>query len=372
MKNSHAGSPSKTGQAIRILFKNHLRMNNKLLRAYIYPNTKIRINKELYNPYIDDVIQSFGKYFNFINSNDKTENGILNMFKYFFRTDIIFLNWIENLPDKRLGTLQTLCFIFILQAYKISGKKIIWTVHNKESHNRNGKFLKNLLFRFLLNNSDKIITHASEGVSYIDEMKPGLSRRILFFPHPVKNRLNMKENLHKPIDILIWGTIAEHKALDKFLAYLVQNKLGHKYTIVIIGKIYSPEYESTILNFCNEKIKIENRFATMDELSALINQSRMVLFTYESKFVLSSGALMDTISFGGKVIGPRTGAFEDLEKEGIVQTFATYDELIRLIDARIKNPTDQGDNFTDFIAKYSWANFAASFNEFLFPAGNQN
>jgi len=109
----------------------------------------------------------------------------------------------------------------------------------------------------------------------------------------------------------------------------------------------------------------------MDELSALINQSKMVLFTYESKFVLSSVALMDTISFGGKVIGPRTGAFEDLEKESIVQTFSTYDELIRLIDARIKNPTDPGNNFTDFVNKYSWANFAAFFNENLFPADNQ-
>jgi len=82
--------------------------------AYLYPNTKLRINKMLYNPYIDDLIDAFGKYFNFLNSADKTDKGILNMISYYGRTDYIFLNWIEDLPVKRLRKLLSFIFIILL------------------------------------------------------------------------------------------------------------------------------------------------------------------------------------------------------------------------------------------------------------------
>ncbi|MCB9014420.1 MAG: glycosyltransferase [Lentimicrobiaceae bacterium] len=340
-------------------------MGEKKLNAYIYPNTKIRVNKELYNPYIDDLVQAFGNYFHFLNAGDKTNKGILNMLFYFRRTDILFLNWIENLPDKRFGTLQSALFILLLYAYKLSGKKVIWTVHNKESHNNRGQFMKNLFFRLLPLKTDKMITHSTEGITYIETIAPGMGHKVMYFPHPVKNRMNLKKNNQPTIDILIWGTIAEHKAIDKFLAYLYEQKLENKYAIHIIGKIYSPDYADVIMKYANDKIIIENRFATQSELSELINQSSIILFTYESKYVLSSGVLMDTIAQGGFSVGPCTGAFSDLEKEGIVKTFSSYPELISIINEKTNAPSVSNDIFTSFITRYSWDNFARAFHHHL-------
>lgn len=340
-------------------------MVDKKLRAYIYPNTRIRVNKELHNPYIDDLVHAFDKYFNFLNAVDKTDKGILNMLSYFRRTDIIFLNWIENLPDKKFGTIQSAIFVLLLFAYKLSGKKIIWTIHNKESHNKRGQFMKNLFFKLLPSITDKMITHSSEGITYIESIAPGMGSKVLYFPHPIKNRMNLKKPRRANIDILIWGTIAEHKAIDKFLAYLYDQKSEHKYNIHIIGKIYSPNYTEVIMKYSNEKIKIENRFASQSELSELINQSSIILFTYESKYVLSSGVLMDTISLGGFSVGPSTGAFLDLEKEGIVKTFSSFPELMCIIDEKRHAPSIPNKVFENFITRYSWDNFAQAFYQHL-------
>jgi len=74
--------------------------------------------------------------------------------------------------------------------------------------------------KFLAKRSDIIITHASEGIGFAEELAMGIKSKVLYFPHPVKNRLKTNSNSIKPIDILIWGTIAEYKGIDKFLDFL--------------------------------------------------------------------------------------------------------------------------------------------------------
>ena len=50
---------------------------------------------------------------------------------------------------------------------------------------------------------------------------------------------------------------------------------------------------------------------------------------------------MDSIGFGGTVVGPHVGAFADLAKEGIINTFTETDEMFTVIDTILsqKNTT---------------------------------
>ncbi len=293
--------------------------------VYFYPN------KPMLNPYTGNFIKSLNKYCYFINVNNPSKTGFFDVLKYIGKIDYIFLNWIEELIDKRGGIIQSLFFIILVKILKIKRIVIVWTLHNKLSHFGNYLFIKRILNRILINNSDFILTHSTEGIEYAKKLAKGKALNIKYLPHPVQQR---KSDIKTELkwDIIIWGNIIPYKGIDKFLEYLLINNYQNKYKILIIGKSDSEQYLEKLNKFKNENITIENRFINENELTELIKSSRIILFTYTKTSVLSSGVLMDSLGLGPEVIGPDTGAFADLAVENIIHVYSNFDELITIID----------------------------------------
>ena len=132
-----------------------------------------------------------------------------------------------------------------------------------------------------------------------------------------------------------------------------------------MGKAHSNEYFNKLLKYSSEKIIIKNKYVPEDELKELISRSRAVLFTYFESSVLSSGVLMDTLSYGARIIGPHSGAFKDLAEENLIVTYKNYDDLAGLLD----NFEDVGDpdekKISEFISENSWDNFAMKLYEWI-------
>jgi beta-1,4-mannosyltransferase len=318
-----------------------------------------------YNPYIDDTIASLEKYYRVINNENPSDKGIFDLLKYIFKIDYLFLNWIENLPERKAGRIQTRFFLAILPILKLLGVKIVWTMHNKLSHSEDHLFLKKLIFKGLLNNADIILTHSSEGVAYGENIKKGCGPRIHYFPHPVKDRRN-KINTDKQFDILIWGTLSPYKGILEFLRLLFEKNYLNKYKILIIGKSTSQNYFNLLLQYSNDNINIKDDFIDDAVLKELISQSDIVLFTYAKSSILSSGALMDSIGFGGNVVGPDVGAFADLAKEGIINTYRESDDMFMIIDAVIAKKDNFGNSSIDqFLQANSWNKFAENIHQLL-------
>jgi len=223
-------------------------------KAYIYPRSKRKDKLGLYNPYMDDLILSCRTYINFVNNDNHTSKGIFDIFKYLGQIDYIFFNWIEILPEKKGGIIQTILLIALFPIFKLLKIKIVWTMHNKLAHSLNHVYWKKLIFKNLLKHADIILTHSSEGVLYGNKIIMGSDHRIHYLPHPIKDRrLNQKnEKIH---DILIWGTISPFKGIDKFLDYMFQNKIQNNYNILIIGKTRTEEYREKL-----EQYKSENYY----------------------------------------------------------------------------------------------------------------
>ncbi|MGD2033589.1 MAG: glycosyltransferase, partial [Bacteroidales bacterium] len=290
--------------------------------------------------------------------------GIFDLYKYLTKIDYLFLNWIEDLPDKKAGWIQSLFFISIMPLLKAMKIKIIWTMHNKQSHYSSNRFLKAYLFRFVLRHSDSIITHSNEGVRYFSGFKIGKPEKIRYFPHPLEKKY-AKIKKEKPVDILIWGSLIPYKGIDKFLKYLYDNGLENKYKIVLAGKVNPEEYLSTIQSYCNDNIRLDNRYIPEKELKALISGSKVILFTYEKDSVLSSGALMDSLSYGGFVIGPSTGAFRDLQEEGLIKTYSHYDEIIQILNDNKFAQVKKTDKLESFIRTNSWPEFSSKVSKWI-------
>lgn len=326
---------------------------------YIYPNSARGADTGLYNPYIDDLVDSLDDYYTFVNKGKPSDKGIFDILKYLNRSDYIFFNWIEKLPENKAGKLQTFFLFILFPILKLFNIRIIWTMHNKLSHSKEELYLKKKIFKKMLKNADYIITHSSEGIEYGEQMVKGSKNKIHYFPHPVKDRRS-KEYPKMIYDILIWGTISPYKGIDKFLEFLYKNGLEKKYKIKITGKSTSDNYFSSISKYQNEFIEIENCFIEDELLKNLIAQSKLVLFTYAKSSILSSGVLMDSIGYGAEIIGPDVGAFHDLEAEGILNTFVNYEELITKVDQQLSKEDSQfnQDNLDKFLKENTWKEFS--------------
>lgn len=332
-------------------------VKNKRIKAYMYPVTK-RLTTGVYNPYLDNFMNSTAPFVNYLNRQYPSNSGLFNVFRFIPFLNVLFLNWAEDLPDKKGGIIQSLFLLVLLRLRKILGIKVVWTLHNKISHSRKMIFLKKRLFLALLKRSDFIITHSSEGITFTESIIPSSKERLFYFPHPVIPKKIYNASL-KEFDILVWGTIAPYKGIDRFLAYLEEKNLLEKYRILISGKILSSEFYGVIKKYERNNILIQNRFVSDDELRELIALSKAVLFTYSSNSVLSSGALIDSLSHRASVIGPNVGAFSDMGDLGIIKTYDSFDQLPEILEQIAKSAgVADHSRLDEFLESHTWDHFA--------------
>ena len=331
----------------------------KKTKIFVYPLTT-RFNEKLANPYIKDVCKALNNHFVCVNYNKPSNIGFLNISKYFFQSNLFHLNWIEDLPDKKGGFFQTLFFFLVLIGTKLFGKKIIWTVHNKSTHQKKNLYIKKFLLYILSRNANYIITHSKEGIEYVRQLNPKIKKKhVLYIPHPVKSKI-LPPVKNYEYDIIIWGNIMRYKGTHLFLQYLSENSLLETYKILIIGKIENKNYEKELRSYPSSKIIIINRFIEEEELTDYIQKSKIILFTYQNEYVLSSGALTDSLGFNQAIIGPNTGAFNDLAKEDLIFTYKNMKDLPAVIDKILASKKAHNEQkIKNFIQQNSWENYGS-------------
>lgn len=306
------------------------------------------------NPYIMDFINSLAIEINFVNKNNPTKYGLLDILKYIGKINIVFLNWIEEIPEKKGGAFQSILLGILLVYFKIKGIKVFYTLHNKESHYSKNKKLKRLMNKLVICNADYLMCHSSEGIGLLNRFR--VKKNARYFPHPFDPIAPINSH-SKDYDILIWGTIKPYKGVDKFLSYLKSNDLLDKYKTIVCGIIQPADYEQCFIEFTANNLIIKNQVIDYQTLDSYIARSKITLFTYLENSVLSSGALMYSLSRGATVIGPDTGAFHDLSKENLIVVYNNYSDLVEKIDHVLENPCIDKERLNSYIQENSWENF---------------
>jgi len=327
------------------------------MNIYVFP-IENKTKSATKNPYIDNLINTIEKNDCIVVNKDKISKfGVLDLLLYIPKTDIYYLNWIENLADRRFAWIQSMLFILIFFILKLFGKKIVWMMHNKISHSKKSLFLKIITNTILVNYSDIVLTHSLDGVRFGNILLKN-DRKIEWIHHPLENNIqNINTKVENDIDILIWGSISPYKGVDVFLEYLQKSKISNKYNIYIVGKITNNTLAEKLNSYATDKIVIENDFVSNERLAELFTRSKMVLFTYAGYSTLSSGALMDTLSYNKQVIGPHVGAFRDLKEEGLIETFTDFNDLIGKFQNGLLDQKLDSNKLTTFIENNSWGNF---------------
>ncbi|BDW75614.1 hypothetical protein BFINE_14090 [Bacteroides finegoldii DSM 17565] len=113
-------------------------------------------------------------------------------------------------------------------------------------------------------------------------------------------------------------------------------------------------------------VKIIPESPSFEKLSNYVACSRFVLIPYCPDSVLSSGVLMDSLSFGAKVIGPATGSFIDYSHNSLlnVHTFKSLDDIaVILSDYKKEKASLVG--YRQFLDENAWQYFGSKIIELV-------
>lgn len=328
-----------------------------MIRFTIFPRLLVLPGQKS-NPYIRDFVSSLEQTGEAVVVNPPHKNPLFSLLPMKRWGDVFVFNWYENVPDYKYGSIQTVFAILLVLGVKICGRKIVWVLHNKGPHRQEHVKQKRFLTRFIACHSDLILTHAREGIDLAKRYDRRAEAKTCFLHHPTKNRLPESRPTGPVVyDLLIWGQISRYKGVLEYLRYLRANPCKGL-RVCIVGACQSQSLAEEITRELTDTITFINRSPSFEELARYVEQSAFVLEPYNPDSVLSSGTLMDSLSFGAKVIGPDTGSFRDYaqEKRLNVYTFRDYREIEEIV-ARYRDCSVSWDGYRDFLEENSWPRF---------------
>ena len=311
------------------------------------------------NPYIADYVQAINSLPDAKVVNPAHKNPLLSILPPSRWGDVYVFNWFESIPDFKYGSLQAVVAALFLLFLHVRKKKIVWMLHNKRPHATGHEHMKRFLARLIARHADLVITHSEEGVKMVADEYPQALDKTHFLHHPTKCRLTHTESdaTPKKYDLLIWGTIARYKGVFQFAEYIK----GHHTTplrICIVGGASETVY-AELERLLTPNVTLIRQRPSFEELAAYIAQSEFVLCPYNPESVLSSGMLMDSLSFGAKVIGPDTGSFRDYahNPQLRVYTFRLFDAIPDIVH---KHSADKAspECYREFLERNTWPHFA--------------
>lgn len=328
----------------------------------LFPNLKIKDN-----PYIQDFIDALNRQDGAAVVNSAHKNPLLSILPRKQWGNVFVFNWFESIPDFKYGPLQSVIATVFLVLLKLCGRKIVWILHNKQPHQQRYGVMKRFLAHLIARHAHLIVTHSKEGIELVRRRYPHAVSKVHFFHHPTKDRLgNIDHGKDKKVfDLLIWGAITRYKGVVEFVDYLRQHP-EEPLRVCIIGKCSPAALHDELTRTLPHNVTLIHEKASFEKLGEYIRQAHFVLMPYFSRSILSSGILMDSLSFGAKVIGPHTGAFKDCSQEPLlhVLTFRSFSDILPIVTAHKATPANL-DRYRTFLIANNWDSFTRKFLQLI-------
>jgi len=271
------------------------------------------------------------------------------------------LNWFESVLVNRFRWITFIKRFFLLFLLKILSKKIIWTIHNKISHETN--IYSEILISLLKKWSSKIHILCPATIEECNLQK--YEKKIIYVPHgdyfnnyPSSN-FDIKEyySIPKENNILLFiGQIKPYKNIELLINAFESSKLSKEnWTLLICGdgKLNVQPSKNIILDF---------NFIPNEKMRAYLEQSSLLIAPYNKKSALNSGTLWLACSFAKSFILPDIGCVKDIlnrEEFLYIYDYASQEEHLKNLTDTLDsiNPEvleTMGKNAHNFICQNSW------------------
>ena len=255
---------------------------------------------------------------------------------YEAQADVLHLHWLgvyfkgHTLAKKVAYALKVVIDLFLL---RVSGCRLVWTVHNVVAHDTRCPKLEMWLRRLIADLADGLIVHNGETREKVAELYQVPTGRVSVVEHghyrdvypttvsknEARNALGLGGNKERVF--LHLGMLRPYKGVEDLLDVWP----AHSHTqpddhLIIAGKPLSDEYGNTLKNIAQplRNVSLQIGFVEGEKIPLYYGAADIVVLPYRR--VLTSGSAMLALTFGVPVIAPRIGEIPD--------TFRNADELL--------------------------------------------
>lgn len=260
-----------------------------------------------------------------------------NSFSDVLHSDIVHFNWYEGIPQGKWAAVSTYVKkMAVLWFLKLSGKRIVFTFHNKVQHEKAGGGLSKRIMKWLIRNSDGIVLHCEASRQALLEVVPDVdTQKAVFVPHP--NYIGIYpdtkpyhgfEKQDGQLVFLFMGQVRPYKNVESVIE--AANRLTDYPDIqfLICGRCSSEEYRQELLaKAASPNLHFDLRFIEDGEIPSLMGLADCVLLPYNTRSALNSGAAYLAFSYGKTVVSTEIGTITDMQQRGLVYGYHFSDCL---------------------------------------------
>jgi len=264
--------------------------------------------------------------------------------KNLIECEFIALNFYEN----SIYTSKLLARALVLILLKLFGKKIIWTMHDKQQVVKKNRKNSMRFVKLQIALCDKIIIHSKISIDEIKAINSSekILEKIIHIPHPnyigVYGDIKHTNLPSDKLKLLHIGLIRPYKNVDLLIEAVSELNLPN--LELFISGACDKNLQKCLLEKINGNAKITTdfRFIPDDEIAELISKHHLLALPYDSICSLNSGSAILAFSYAKSVICTLNGTLSDIEDKGLFWAYEyKNDEHKDVLKKQIKEVYDR-------------------------------
>lgn len=242
------------------------------------------------------------------------------------RADVWHLHWPDeqvSFPSLGRSVARGAAVIALMDAARARGTRVVWTVHNLQSHERFHPRLEHWFWGAFVRRLDGYIALAEGTAEAARERFPRLGEIPGFIvPHGhyrdayprETTRRSARERLEIPHDARVVGFVGQVRAYKNVprLVRIFREVAGPRDVLLVAGAPDEPSMEREVRSAAGAdvRVKLSLRFVPDEDLQLYLGAMDLVVLPYRE--ILNSGSALLALSFDVPVLVPDKGAMTEL------------------------------------------------------------
>ena len=289
--------------------------------------------------------------------------------------NILHIHWLYEFSGVRgntpfLKVFFTFYVLWVLHFIRMIGFKLIYTIHDIETHDKLFLFNKRVISS-ILHKSSHVIVLSKSTLQMMESMSVPVSKtKITVIPHgnyigQYENTMTQKQARHalqihrNQFVLLFFGIIRAYKGVSELLQVLREMDQKNNIVIIVAGMCYDEHVKHTIIEFSKDypsHIRVVLKHIPDSEVQVYFNACDCAVLPFTN--ITNSGSAVLASSFKKPFIAPLLGSIRDFPRDsGIFYSPTQADGLRQAIEtARLsKTLSQKGSAGYEYVTKLSWS-----------------
>jgi len=246
----------------------------------------------------------------------------LSSYRHMKSIQLVHLNWFENIDDSSffVAFKSFIRKLIALMAIRFTGKPLVWTMHNRISHEKGLRFFSRTMTFLLLRWAHKIIVHSPVSIPLLATQSKAAAAKAIYIPHPhfigvYGPIIPSPIREHDPLRLLFIGAVKPYKNIE--LLMTLAKAYAKEVVVTIAGKPVNTVYKNKLEQLVEAatNIDLQLRFMADEEIPQLLGHADLLVLPYDLASSLNSGTVLLAFSYKKSVICPDIGTIQDLGNE---------------------------------------------------------